>query len=101
MESIKITSWKVLAQEKGGGKVVAEYIFADEREAKLFQKDMKYKILVPLLLLSMTSYSSDHDDFSDERGMTKLLGPDTYLRCANFLSNPKSSTISKKDSFSD
>lgn len=43
MESIKITSWKVLAQEKGGGKVVAEYIFADEREAKLFQKDMKYK----------------------------------------------------------
>lgn len=43
MESITITSWKVLAQEKGGGKVVAEYIFAVEEEAKLFQKDMKYK----------------------------------------------------------
>ena len=51
---------------------------------------MIYKILIPLLFMSIISYASDHDDYSDERGMTKLLGPDTYLRCANFLSNPKS-----------
>lgn len=43
MESTVPQSWKVLAQEKGGGKVVAEYLFAVEEEAKLFQKDMKYK----------------------------------------------------------
>ena len=40
---MEVYSWKVLAQEKGGGKVVAEYVFAVEEEAKLFQKDMKYK----------------------------------------------------------
>ena len=53
---------------------------------------MIYKILIPALFMSIISYASDYDDYSDERGMTKLLGPDTYLRCANFLSNPKSKT---------
>ena len=53
---------------------------------------MIYKILIPALFMSVISYASDYDDYSDERGMTKLLGPDTYLRCANFLSNPKSKT---------
>ena len=53
---------------------------------------MIYKILIPALFMSIISYASDYDDYSSERGMTKLLGPDTYLRCANFLSNPKSKT---------
>lgn len=43
MEEVQIYSWKVLAQEKGGGKVVAEYIFASEDDARGFAKDMLYK----------------------------------------------------------
>lgn len=43
MEEIQLYSWKVLAQEKGGGKVVAEYIFAAEDDAYKFHKDMAYK----------------------------------------------------------
>ena len=50
---------------------------------------MIYKILLTLLLLSMMSYASDQSDYSNERGMTKLLGPETYLRCSNFLADPK------------
>jgi hypothetical protein len=53
---------------------------------------MIYKILLTLLLLSMMSYASDQSDYSDERGMTKLLGPETYLRCSNFLADPKAKT---------
>ena len=53
---------------------------------------MIYKILLTLLLLSMMSYASDQSDYSDERGMTKLLGPETYLRCSNFLADPRSKT---------
>ncbi|MFL2733045.1 MAG: hypothetical protein ACJ0FA_00975, partial [Gammaproteobacteria bacterium] len=53
---------------------------------------MIYKILLTLLLLSMMSYASDQSDYSDERGMTQLLGPETYLRCSNFLADPSSKT---------
>ncbi len=40
---MEVYSWKVLAQEKGGGKVVAEYIFAVEDDANRFHEDMVYK----------------------------------------------------------
>ena len=42
-----------------------------------------------ILLLSM---HINTDDYSEQRGMTKLLGHDTYLRCSNYLSNPKAKT---------
>jgi hypothetical protein len=53
---------------------------------------MIYKILVTLLLISMKSYASDYIDHLDERGMTKLLGPETYFRCSKFLADPKAKT---------
>ena len=49
---------------------------------------MIYKILVALIL-TINSFASEHGDYSSERGMTKLLGPDTYLRCSNFLVRDK------------
>ena len=50
---------------------------------------MFYKISLALLLLTINTFASDTNIYSDERGMTKLLGPETYLRCSNFLSDPK------------
>ena len=52
---------------------------------------MIYKILVAVIL-TINSFASEHGDYSSERGMTKLLGPDTYLRCSNFLADPKAKT---------
>ena len=42
-----------------------------------------------LLIFIVISNILHADDYSDQRGMTNLLGPDTYLRCANYLSNPE------------
>jgi kynurenine formamidase len=45
-----------------------------------------------LLIFIVISSVLNANDYSDQRGMTKLLGPDTYLRCANYLSDPKAKT---------
>lgn len=49
---------------------------------------MIYKILIVLLLLTTNTFASDSDNHLDERGMTKLLGPETYSRCSYFLADP-------------
>ena len=49
---------------------------------------MIYKILIALFLVIVETSASDNNNHIDERGMTKLLGPETYLRCSNFLADP-------------
>ena len=50
---------------------------------------MMYKIVIALFLVIIEISAFDNNNHLDERGMTKLLGPETYLRCSNFLADPK------------
>jgi len=50
---------------------------------------MIYKILIALFLVIVETSASDNNNHVDERGMTKLLGPETYKRCSNFLADSK------------
>lgn len=50
---------------------------------------MIHKIFLVLILLTTNTFASDSDSNLDERGMTKLLGPETYKRCSNFLAGSK------------
>ena len=46
----------------------------------------KLLLYLPLILFPFISA----DSYEDQRGMTNLLGTDTYLRCSKEMSNPKS-----------
>ena len=55
---------------------------------------MKLIAIFPLILSTLLFASDLKQDKSldSQRGMTKLLGPETYLRCSNFLADPKAKT---------
>ena len=43
-----------------------------------------------LLLIFLYSSSLYSSELSSQRGMTNILGPETWSRCSDLISNPKS-----------